>query len=232
MNTELIPAIMPESFDDIAVMTGLVRHDVSMVQLDLMDGNYVPEKTWPYVLNKIGRMVEIEGEDNGFPLWEEMNYELDLMVARPELRLDDWLATGASRIVFHYGSVHDWEPIRNLDPTIRSFVQIGLGIVISDNLEDIFALLDEDVFDYVQCMGIEHIGYQGEPFNEQILPVISAIKERYPDMNISVDGGVSLASIAILKDAGANRFVSGSGVYGGGDVTGNIVELNNVIHPQ
>ena len=45
MNTEIIPAIMPAHFDDIDQNVSLVQHHVQTVQLDLMDGKYVPEKT-------------------------------------------------------------------------------------------------------------------------------------------------------------------------------------------
>ncbi|MFT6361213.1 MAG: pentose-5-phosphate-3-epimerase, partial [Candidatus Paceibacteria bacterium] len=49
MNTNIIPAIMPERFEDIETQTGLVLNQVRVVQLDIMDGKYVSEKTWPFI---------------------------------------------------------------------------------------------------------------------------------------------------------------------------------------
>ena len=45
---EIIPAIMPEDFTDLSNKVTRVAGEVKWVQLDIMDGDFVPEKTWPY----------------------------------------------------------------------------------------------------------------------------------------------------------------------------------------
>ncbi|MCI5051205.1 MAG: hypothetical protein MRY57_02770 [Candidatus Pacebacteria bacterium] len=225
MDIEIIPAIMPGQFNEIEDMVGLVRHNVSTVQLDLMDGKYVPEPTWPFMYGTDRDLVALKTEDVSFPLWEEMNYELDLMIERPEENLETWLGIGAARVIFHYASVGDWEKIKDIDYGIRNFIEIGLAVTIHNDMDSIYELIDDNVIDFVQVMGIAHIGYQGEPFEESALTIISDLRERYPELIISVDGGVSLDTIADLYEAGVNRFVSGSGVYGGGNVEENIENL-------
>ena len=229
---ELIPALMPERFDDIVDGVAVVKNYVRTVQLDLMDGKYVPEKTWPFYHSVDYHLRDLQKEDEGFPFWEEINYELDLMVERPELKLDTWLSLGASRIIFHYASVHDWSLIKDIEDGIRNFVEIGLAVTIHDNLDDIFPLIEEGFVDFVQVMGIARIGFQGEAFDERCLDIIALLKERYPDLIISVDGGVSEHSIPALRDAGVQRFVSGSGVFAHGIPEENIEYLREIINDK
>ena len=229
MNTHIIPAIMPQHFEDIEIDVSMVKNHVPIVQLDLMDGKYAPEKTWPFYYGTDYNLESLKKEDIAFPFWEDMNYELDLMVARPEETLDTWLAIGASRIIFHYASVHDWEKIKDIDFGLRNFIHIGVAVTIHDELERIYELIDEKVVDFVQVMGIAQIGYMGEPFEESSLDVIQTLREKYPELVISVDGGVSEDTLEDLIHAGADRFVSGSGVYGGGIAHENVYRLNQIV---
>lgn len=228
MNKEIIPACMPEKFDDITDIAIAVHNDVQTIQLDIMDGKYVPEKTWPFIYNNDYDLEDLKKEDSGFPLWEDINYELDLMVERPELDINTWLMIGASRVIFHYASVHDWDIIRNIDPALLNFLDLGLAVTIHDNLEDIFPLLDEKTVSFVQVMGIAHIGYMGEPFDERCLSIIDTLHKKYPDMVISIDGGVSEYTIPALRDAGISRFVSGSAISGHGIPSENVVYLRSI----
>jgi len=226
---ELIPACMPKTFEEIRETALSVRGLVETIQLDIMDGKYVPEKTWPFMHKNDFILEEMKSGEKGFPLWEELNYELDLMVERPEKTLDTWLSLGASRVIFHYASVSDWDKIRRIDPVIRNFTPIGLALTIYDDLEEIFRLIDEKIVDFIQVMGIARIGYMGEPFTEKSLEVIRQIKEKYPELVISVDGGVSEHTIPELRELGVERFVSGSAVFGGGSIEENIHFLKEEI---
>lgn len=230
MNREIIPACMPEDFDDILDVAESVVGNVKTIQLDIMDGKYVPEKTWPFFRENDRYLNDLIKEKIGLPIWENINYELDLMVERPELNLDTWLHVGASRVIFHYKSVFDWELIKNIDFAIHDFVQFGVAVTIHDIIEDIFPLIDDGVVDFVQVMGISQIGYMGEPFDYGSIDIIKALRDRYPDLIISIDGGVSEDTIPLLRDAGAMRFVSGSSIFAHGIITENIDNLSELIN--
>lgn len=49
------------------------------------------------------------------------------------------------------------------------------------------------------------------------LPKVAELRKRYPDLNIEVDGGLSLDTIDVAADAGANVIVAGSAVFGAQD---------------
>ncbi len=225
MNAEIIPAVMPNHFDDIEASAALVKNSVTTIQLDLMDGKYVSEKTWPFYYSTDYDLTNLLNEDGQLPFWEEVNYELDLMVTRPEESLDTWLHVGASRVIFHYASINNWKLIKEIDPGIRNFIEIGCAITIHDDLPDIIELIKENTFDFIQVMGIAHIGYQGEPFEESIIEIIDVLKNTFPDLIISVDGGVSLDTVGPLADGGVTRFVSGSAVFAHGSADENIEAL-------
>jgi ribulose-phosphate 3-epimerase len=229
MKQEVIPAVMPENINDIASAAVSVRHAVETVQLDLMDGKYVPESTWPFTTQGTYDLEDARKGDFGLPHWEEINYELDLMVTKPEEHLQDYLSLGASRIIFHLASVNNWESIAGIDQTTRTFCEIGLAITVHDNLQKAYQLIDDGVVDFVQVMGIARIGFQGEPFEPAIFDVINSVRARYPDLVISVDGGVNTETIGALSEAGVTRFVSGSAVFGHGLAEENVEELRSLL---
>ena len=49
------------------------------------------------------------------------------------------------------------------------------------------------------------------------LPKVQALREKYPELNIEVDGGLGPGTIYQAADAGANVIVAGSAVFGAKD---------------
>lgn len=60
-------------------------------------------------------------------------------------------------------------------------------------------------------------GFGGQEFMASELPKVTALRKRYPDLDIEVDGGVGPATIDQAADAGANVIVAGSAVFGASD---------------
>jgi ribulose-phosphate 3-epimerase len=60
-------------------------------------------------------------------------------------------------------------------------------------------------------------GFGGQSFMASELSKVSALRKRYPEMHIEVDGGVSGKTIDQAADAGANVIVAGSAVFGASD---------------
>src|SRR5438105_8790545 len=107
---DIIPAIMADSYDDLELKAGRVRAHVPLVQLDIMDGVFVRSKSWPYTtggIKKDEHFLALTEQDEGMPYWDELDYEIDLMISEPEKRIDDWLPLGASRLIFHIESIKD-----------------------------------------------------------------------------------------------------------------------------
>jgi len=193
---------------------------VSMVQIDILDGKLTPEKSWPNVKNPDPDFVRIMKEEESFPFWEDLEFEVDLMVTDPELVAGGWARVGAKRVIFHYES---FSPQETAQTAIRGFkekfyipgsalsVDVGLALNIDTPNEQIEPLLES--VDFVQFMGIARIGFQGEPFDERVIEKISNLRSKFSNVIISVDGGVSLNSAPKLVSAGANRLVAGSAIF-------------------
>lgn len=60
-------------------------------------------------------------------------------------------------------------------------------------------------------------GFGGQSFMAECLPKVTALREKYPNLAIEVDGGLSEKTINQAADAGANVIVAGSAVFGAKD---------------
>jgi ribulose-phosphate 3-epimerase len=58
---------------------------------------------------------------------------------------------------------------------------------------------------------------------------VRTLREKYPDMDIEVDGGVKPATVQAAAEAGANMIVSGSGVYKAEDMAHNITVMHRSV---
>jgi ribulose-phosphate 3-epimerase len=216
---EIIPAILPLDFEELREKIAIVAGSVSLVQIDVCDGIFVPRKSWPYVShNPDGDFQNILLEKQGFPFWDKAGFEVDLMVSKPEEKVDDWIAAGAARLIVHIESTDNLSRIiddfRNRFPLSSeslASVEIGVAIGIGTDLSRLTPYLD--IIDYVQCMGISQIGYQGQPFDNRVINIVAELRERSPETIISVDGGVNAETAPRLLAAGANRLVVGSAIF-------------------
>jgi len=221
---ELLPAIIPDDIEDLKDKLALVRKLAPVVQIDILDGQFVPNRSWPFHTNDEDYFKKLIAEEEGMPFWEDFYFEADLMIAEPEKHVEDFIFAGFSRIIVHIESTKHMgeiiEKARALD------TEIGIAIDIETPLE----VLDEwlDKIDVVQCMGIAEIGKQGEPFDDRVVEKIARIRVANPDIIISVDGGVSLRTASFLLGAGAERLVSGSAIFEEGDPDGAIQKFHNL----
>jgi ribulose-phosphate 3-epimerase len=72
-------------------------------------------------------------------------------------------------------------------------------------------------------------GFGGQKFMESELPKVSALRKRYPNLDIEVDGGLGPATIDQAADAGANVIVAGSAVFGAKDPADVIRQLREAV---
>lgn len=232
---EIIPAIIPKDFKDLEDKMSLVSGLIAIVQIDILDGKLTPSKSWPFVKTPDPDFLKIIKEEEGFPFWEDLDFEVDLMVSDPEKMLGDWVVAGARRIIVHLESFKDSQSA--LD-TISEFkekfampgsplnVEIGLAVGVEMSEEKYVSLLEKA--DFIQFMGIAQIGRQGEPFDKRVLEKISSLRKQNENVIISVDGGVNLETAPVLVSAGVNRLVAGSAIFGSEDIEETIEEFKNI----
>lgn len=77
-----------------------------------------------------------------------------------------------------------------------------------------------------------HPGFGGQKFMASELPKVAALRQRYPNLNIEVDGGLSETTIDQAADAGANVIVAGSAVFGAEDPADVIAKLRDAVEKR
>lgn len=223
---EIIPAILPKDFAELQDKIEQVRGIVPVVQVDICDGHFTPNATWPY--RKHDENFEaILREERGLPAWEDVEYEFDLMVKTPEKDIENWVKAGAARVIIHLGTITSPEQLDGIIRELTGLVEIGVAVRAGNSLEHIVEKIGKHIanISFIQCMGIDRIGFQGQGFDTRVVDQVRALrthfnKETYPHLRIGVDGGVNLETAALLKDADADRLVVGSAIF----ATDNIVE--------
>lgn len=215
---EVVPAIIPQSAKHLRTSVEALNGAASAIQIDLVDGKYAGSASWPF--SEDGMTAD------ALALLKELAathaIEVDLMVEKPESLIVSLQSANVSRIVIHFGSTS------SLDEILREKEAAAIGVAIGRSDDPVSLSPYADVIDFVQCMGIAQIGRQGEPFDDRVLAQIKEVRERYPKLPISVDGGVSMFTLPLLKAAGATRFVAGSAIFNAPDPMAAHAELSRL----
>lgn len=196
----VIPAIIPTSFSHLEETLRQVAPFAREVQVDVVDGKFVPFTSWPYMEGaKVSDLSQFT---------DDFIIEVDLMLNNPEEVILEYLDAKVRRIVVHLESTQKLNDII----AIRKEHDFKLGFSINNDtpLEVLTEVIEHA--EYVQLMGIAHIGSQGQAFDERVLERIVTLKNRYPSLLISIDGSVNQSTISKLAHAGADRCVSGSAI--------------------
>jgi ribulose-phosphate 3-epimerase len=238
---EIIPAILPKNYEDLKNKIALVRGIAPVVQVDICDGIFVQNITWPFFAkaskstaflenNLDEHFHKILNEEEGMPFWEDVDFELDLMVTDAIENFDIYTKLGAKKIIFHIEAVGDLKEFKNflegIDVYAREMIEIGISLNIKTPLEQIFPLIND--VDFVQLMGIDKVGFQGQEFDKKVLENVKILKEKFPDLVISIDGGVNFETAPALISAGATRLIIGSSIFNTDDIINTIEEFKNL----
>lgn len=227
--TEVIPAVLVKNFNELKEKLALYKDLVKIVQIDVCDGRFVNTISWPMNQDDAESLSAIIDEEEGMPYWTELDYEFDLMVKNAHEQFDTFVQLGAKRVVFHLEAEDEKEFrdfLESIDPYIRDNVEIGLAINTTTDIGKLEQFIN--YVDFIQCMGIEHIGLQGQPFDERVLAQISSIKKKYPEVVISIDGSVNEETAEELVRHGADRLVIGSALLRTYDIKNKILEFEDI----
>lgn len=227
--TEVIPAVLAKDIYDLRNKIANFVSVSKIVQIDMCDGHFVPSRSWPMDKNDASSVAPILDEEEGLPYWDQIDFEFDLMVKDAIKQFDFFVRLGAKRIVFHLEAENKDELkdfIDSIDPYTRENIEIGIAINTTTETEKLDPFINS--IDFVQCMGIEHIGFQSEKFDEKVINQIKKLKSKYQDLIISVDGSVNEETAPKLVEAGAERLVIGSALMRSFDLKESINWFKNL----
>ncbi|KAI9751774.1 MAG: 3-oxo-5a-steroid 4- dehydrogenase [Chaenotheca gracillima] len=242
----IAPSILSADFAALgAACSDVMKWDASWIHVDIMDGHFVPNLTFgPPVVTKIRSHVERPKTANG-----KGTFDCHMMIAEPKKWVREFQQAGCDLYCFHYEAAVSSTAAENpADETeaktspkeLISYIHsLGMqaGIAIKpdtpvDVLWDILESSDKkQVPDMVLVMTV-YPGFGGQKFMASELPKVKALRERYPDLNIEVDGGLGLGTIDEAADAGANVIVAGSAVFGAKDPAEVIAKLKEAVEKR
>jgi len=232
----LVPAVIPTSYLDLTEkLTYFDQIPTRRVQVDIVDGIFAMPPSWPFIDGTDLHDRVIRGEY--LPRLDRVKYEADLLCKDPESIAADLINFGFVRLTIHAECTDD---ISGLIARLRhkvgaeanfiaALVSIGLSIDIDTPTEVLLKHADE--VEYVQFMGIENVGRQGEPFDKRVLEKVRAFRAARPDAYIQVDGGVSLENAKDLVSAGVSRVIAGSAILHATNLSSTVAAFESLRSP-
>ena len=171
---EIIPAILPKNENELREGINRLPQDITFFHMDVLEDDI-------WVLN-------------------DRDFEVHLMVDKPEEIMGRWIERGAKRISVHTAG--------NSLAKYREKAEIGLAVELDKNLDEVMPFLD--FVDFIHLMSIDEIGQQGHALDENIFNRIKLVQKNFPNLPIAVDGGININNYQKLIDLGADRLVIGS----------------------
>ncbi len=182
------------------------------LHLDVMDGHFVPNITFgPALIRSLRPHCKLP-------------FDVHLMIAPAEPYLAAFAEAGADHILVHP------ESGPHLHRSLQTIRGLGkkAGVVLNPATPIDSVAWVMDLVDVVLVMGVNP-GFGGQSFLDSQLPKIAALR-RIIDATgrhipLEVDGGISLATAARVRDAGADALVAGTAIFAAPDYAAAITGL-------
>jgi ribulose-phosphate 3-epimerase len=219
---DIAPSILAADFTRLgrqvsdALATGVKR-----IHVDVMDGRFVPNISMgPFVVKWIKPLVAQAGAI----------LETHLMIVEPEKYIGDFVKAGADLVTVHQ------EACPHLHRTLQQIRELGAKVGVAINPATPLVMIEEvlEMVDMVLVMTVSP-GFGGQHFIPETLSKIARCRKmltehKQPHVDIEVDGGITVETIAPAARNGATVFVAGTSVFGGkGSVADNIAALRNAV---
>ena len=217
MAVKIAPSILSADF---AALGDEIRRveaaGADLIHFDVMDGHFVPNLSIGIPVLKSVRAVT------------KLPLDAHLMIDQPERYLRAFVDAGADSI-----SVHA-EVCDDLPAIARAIHSLGIraSVAINPNTSADRVLAAAEHLDMILVMSV-HPGFGGQGFIPESLDKLRAIRaeldRRRLKVDIEIDGGVKIDNIGSIAAAGANVFVSGSGIFGHPDYSAIISQMRRAI---
>src|ERR1700722_13094808 len=214
---KIAPSILSADFANLGAEIRRVEEaGADLIHFDVMDGHFVPNLSIGIpVLESVRKITRL-------PL------DAHLMIDNPERYLEAFVKAGADLISVHV------EVCPDLLAIARQMHALGIRTSVAVNPETApdRVIAAAEHFDMILVMSV-HPGFGGQSFIPETLNKLRAIHEeldrRGLKIDVQIDGGIKVNNIATAAAAGANVFVSGTGIFGKPDYAAIIAEMRDHI---
>ena len=203
MDYILAPSILSADFKVLGQeMQKTAENGARYLHFDVMDGMFVPSISFGMTV-----LASIHNATNQL-------MDVHLMVQEPIRYIEDFQKAGADLMTIHLEACEDVEA--TITTIHECGMKVGWSICPETDAEMVLPYLSE--IDMILVMSV-HPGFGGQKFIpkslEKIRKIRAMIAERRLSVDIQVDGGICLANVRDVLDAGANIIVAGSAVFKG-----------------
>ena len=216
MKPIIAPSILSADFGYLAKDIEMVnRSEAEWVHIDIMDGVFVPNISFGFpVLKYVAKLSQK-------PL------DVHLMIVNPEKFIPEVKALGAHTMNVHY------EACPHLHRVIQQIREAGMQPAVTINPATPVALLQDIIRDvYMVLIMSVNPGFGGQKFIPSAVrkaQELKELREKYGlDFRIEIDGGINLANVKTVIDAGVEIIVAGSSVFKAEDVPARVQEFLDI----
>ena len=213
---KIAPSILSADFSKMGEeVRSLETCGADMVHCDVMDGVFVNNITFGI------KMVEDIRKTTSLPL------DCHLMIVHPEKYVERFAKAGADIITVHYEACGE-----NLKSVLEAIKATGKKCGVAINPDTPVSAIERliPLCDMVLIMSVVP-GFGGQKFMPKVLDKIRVVRAIADgcgkELDIEVDGGITVENVGLVKDAGANVIVAGSTVFAAQDRAAVIAELRN-----
>ena len=194
----ITPSILSADRDDIVNEIAKIAEVSDLIHLDIMDNRFVPNQTW--------NLAEAQAIISASPTLIDAH----LMVEDVDTLAIEYAIAGSGSVTIHAEAALD------INKTLRGIrshgARAGLAVKPGTPIEDYLEF--SDLVDMFLIMTVEP-GFGGQKFMSEMMEKVRLTRKSIGDRPIwlQVDGGISIDTIAIAREAGADTFVAGSAVF-------------------
>ena len=206
-----MPSILAADMGNLeAAIRQCEKAGADQIHMDIMDGVFVPNISMgPAVVAMANRVTDL-------PM------DVHLMLLQPQNHIEAFAKAGADTILIHIEADCD------VEDTLKKIRGLGCKSGITVNpptpVAAIFQGLEKGLVDEVLIMSVNP-GFGGQKYIAAAEAKVAEIRRRFPDMLISIDGGIDLETVKPAAAHGANLFVAGTSLFKAPDMQAAVAQM-------
>lgn len=210
---EIMPSLLAADIGNLeAAVRQCERAGADQIHMDIMDGVFVPNISMgPAVVAMANRVTDL-------PM------DVHLMLIQPQNHIEAFAKAGSDTILIHIEADCD------VEDTLKKIRTLGCNAGITVNPptsldtffkgseknrgagSSCFQCLEKGLVDEVLIMSVNP-GFGGQKYITSAEAKVATIRRRWPEMLISIDGGIDLETVKPAAAHGANMFVAGTSLF-------------------